>query len=509
MRLWQKIFLLTLFLTALAASTISLLLLARNHRDALLLAKEKVQTVRDSAMAQIGHLIQEEKDDGGRLLLTERELQGLFAEFCLASEEFRSQSDGRAFRMDSGEAREQAPARDGGKGAGESQKYDISIMPIETDGFSAARLPREAAGGATALEEREGIWWIGSAATAFWEGRFYRVQVSGDVSDLFRRFGEDLRFCQWMCGGVSLAIATALLLSILGLTRPLKRLEAATERIAAGEYGYRVPAGGHDEIGELSRHMNAMSGEIQDNIRKVEALAASRETFIANMAHELKTPLTSILGFADIMTIKSHMPEEERRECASIIAAEARRLKSLSSKLMELVSLQGTALVLHPVDLGELAEKAVQALEPVCRKRRCTIRKNLVPVTVQADGELLMSLLLNLLDNALKASALKGENQRIDVSLEKEDGRAVIRVRDYGIGIPREQLGHVTEAFYMVDKARSRQSGGSGIGLSLCRAIAEAHQGNLQIESREGIGTTVSLFLPNPDTPESIGISER
>ena len=165
--------------------------------------------------------------------------------------------------------------------------------------------------------------------------------------------------------------------------------------------------------------------------------------------------------------------------------------------------------MLHPVDLGELAEKAVQALEPVCRKRRCTIRKNLVPVTVQADGELLMSLLLNLLDNALKASALKGENQRIDVSLEKEDGRAVIRVRDYGIGIPREQLGHVTEAFYMVDKARSRQSGGSGIGLSLCRAIAEAHHGNLQIESREGIGTTVSLFLPNPDTPESIGISER
>ena len=138
MRLWQKIFLLTLFLTALAASAISLLLLARNHRNALLLAKEKVQTVRDSAMAQIGHLIQEEKDDGGRLLLTERELQGLFAEFCLASEEFRSQSDGRAFRMDSGEEREQAPARDGGKGAGESQKYDISIMPIETDGFSAA-----------------------------------------------------------------------------------------------------------------------------------------------------------------------------------------------------------------------------------------------------------------------------------------------------------------------------------------------------------------------------------
>ena len=129
-------------------------------------------------------------------------------------------------------------------------------------------------------------------------------------------------------------------------------------------------------------------------------------------------------------------------------------------------------------------------------------------MTVQADGELLMSLLLNLLDNALKASALKGEDQRIDVSLEKEDGRAVIRVRDYGIGIPPEQLGHVTEAFYMVDKARSRQSGGSGIGLSLCRAIAEAHDGSLRIESREGIGTTVSLFLPASNTLESASIPD-
>ena len=188
-----------------------------------------------------------------------------------------------------------------------------------------------------------------------------------------------MRFCQWICGGVSLAIATILLLSILGLTRPLKRLESATERIAAGEYGYRIPEGGHDEIAELASHMNAMSGEIEDNIRKTEALAASRETFIANMAHELKTPLTSILGFADIMTIKSHMEESERREYAAIIAAEAGRLKTLSSKLMELVSLQGTALVLRPVDLGELAERrcrpwSLSAASGVARSKKTFCR---------------------------------------------------------------------------------------------------------------------------------------
>ena len=253
-----------------------------------------------------------------------------------------------------------------------------------------------------------------------------------------------------MCGGVSLAVATVLLFSILWLTRPLKRLEAATERIAAGEYGYRVPAKGHDEIAELSNHMNVMSGEIEDNIRKVEALAASRETFIANMSHELKTPLTSILGFADIMTIKSHMEEAERREYAAIIAAEAGRLKALSAKLMELVSLQGAELVLRPVELDALVERVALALSPVCRAQQCTVQRDLEPVTALADEALLTSLVMNLLDNALKASALKGHGRQIDISLKKEYDKAVIKVRDYGIGIPGDQLEHVTEAFYMV-----------------------------------------------------------
>lgn len=199
------------------------------------------------------------------------------------------------------------------------------------------------------------------------------------------------------------------------------------------------------------------------------------------------------------MTIKSHMEESERREYAAIIAAEAGRLKALSSKLMELVSLQGTELMLQPVKLEELVEKAVLALEPVCLAQQCTVRRNLEPIVAQADAALLTSLVLNLLDNALKASALKGHGQRIDVSLKRENDKAIIKVRDYGTGIPEEQLEHVTEAFYMVDKARSRQNGGSGIGLSLCKAIAQAHQGSLRIESREGQGTAASLILPIPD----------
>lgn len=193
------------------------------------------------------------------------------------------------------------------------------------------------------------------------------------------------------------------------------------------------------------------------------------------------------------MTIKSDMGETERREYAGVIAAEARRLKLLSSRLMELISIQETELALRPVDFGELTERALEVFAPVCGERQCTVRKKLQPLQVEADEALLTSLVLNLLDNALKASA---PGQEIAVTLKEQEGSALLTIRDYGIGIPESELERVTEAFYMVDKARSRSSGGSGVGLALCKAIAEAHHGTLRIESKEQYGTRVSVVVP-------------
>ncbi len=457
MRLWQKIFLLTLVLTTLAVYGISLMLLTRSQKNSLLLAREKAQALCSAAAAELGRLIQEEKESSGHLLMTKAERERVFTEFC------RTQEEGIAIRL-SEEALlcETLPS-------GENQGRHTALIL----GEEAAR-----------IEVRE---------PAYWEGRFYYMTLEMDVTELTAGFREELRFCQWVGGAVSLTIAFVLLLSILWLTLPLKRLEAATKRIAAGDYQYRVSVKGHDEIGELSRHMNAMSEEIQRNINQVEETVKNRETFIANMSHELKTPLTSILGFADILTIKGDMTQQERREYAAVIAAEARRLKLLSSRLMELVSLQETELVLHPVNLKELTEKAVEVFTPVCVERQCAVRSRLLSIWVRADEALLMSLLLNLLDNALKASE---PGQQIEIIIKKAQTEAVIQVQDQGIGIPRDQLEHVTEAFYMVDKARSRKSGGSGIGLSLCKAIAQAHHGTLEIESRQSGGTRVTLRLP-------------
>lgn len=496
MRLWQKIFLLTLCLTALAVDSISLVLLTRNQADSLSLAKERISTICDGAVLELGHLVQEEKEARGCLMLTESEMEEFLSKV-------RLDADGKLFLTDSARrAREMTDAvgnmgnQQTGEGGSDVRENEIRIEPVLVPLISAGRLPLEAGSVRTWLVKEPGNIRICRSTTAFWEGRFYRVEVSSDLSELFGRFRKDLTFCQWMSGTISLLMAVILLCSILYLTRPLKRLEAATEQIAGGEYGYRVDVKGNDEIAELSRHMNEMAQEVEASIRRVEALARGRETFIANMAHELKTPLTSILGFADIMTIKSDMDEAERREYAAVIAAEAKRLKLLSSRLMELISIQETELTLCPVNFGELTERALEIFSPVCAKRQCRVQRQLQSLWVEADEALLTSLVLNLLDNALKASA---PGQEITVALEEREGSALLVIQDAGQGIPQAELERVTEAFYMVDKARSRSEGGSGIGLALCKAIVEAHHGSLHMESREQRGTRVSVLLPLKD----------
>lgn len=499
MRLWQKIFLLTLCLTVLAASSISLMLLTRSQTHSLSLARDRIRTICDGAVWELGHLIQEKKEETGCLLLSESEMKTLLSQI-------RIDTDGQLFLADSaqGVAAGGAEKKEDEREDGEIWENEIHIEPVsggsaqgaeEADIFpvSAERLPSGAESVITKLVEEEGQIRIRMSTTAFWEGHFYRVEVSSDLSKLFGRFREDLVFGQWISGAVSLMIAVLLLSSILYLTRPLKRLESATKQIADGEYGYRIPVKGNDEITELSRRMNEMAAEVEASIRRVEELARGREIFIANMAHELKTPLTSILGFADIMTIKSDMDEGERREYAAVIAAEAKRLKLLSSRLMELIAIRETELTLRPVDLGKLAERALEVFAPVCAKRQCRVQRRLQILWVEADEALLTSLVLNLMDNALKASA---PGQEIAVTLEEREGNAVLAVRDYGTGIPKAELERVTEAFYMVDKARSRSEGGSGVGLALCKAIVEAHHGSLHIESREQRGTRVSVVLP-------------
>ncbi|MDE6129190.1 MAG: HAMP domain-containing histidine kinase [Lachnospiraceae bacterium] len=211
------------------------------------------------------------------------------------------------------------------------------------------------------------------------------------------------------------------------------------------------------------------------------------------MTHELKTPLTSILGFADVLRIKPDISDEERRDYADIIFTEAERLKLLSSRLMELITISETKLQMVPVDIARLLAREAEMYRPVSGKAGVLLTLDLEPAFILAEETLLATLFVNLIDNARKASA---PGKTIHISSRREDARALIQVADQGIGIPEEQIAYVTEAFYMVDKARTRKAGGAGIGLALCKAIAAAHHGELTIESKVNAGTTVTVSIP-------------
>ena len=324
-------------------------------------------------------------------------------------------------------------------------------------------------------------------------GNVCEVSVSRNIQPLLKQFREDIGAVQIYGIVVALGISIALLILALVLTKPIEELKYATEEIAAGEYSHRIIYKGKDELSELAQYMNDMAAHIEKDTAYITGIADSRRTFIANMTHELKTPLTSILGFADVLRMKSDISEEEKKEYAEIIFTEASRLRTLSSRLMELLTIEETQIYMSSVMVNELIEQEMKMYEPICRDAEIHLVLDLEPVMIKADETLLATLIVNLIDNARKASK---PGQKILVSCKHKSEQVMIQVKDEGIGIPSEQLAYVTEAFYMVDKARTRKEGGAGIGLALCKAIATAHHGTLEMESEPEKGTTVSIFIP-------------
>lgn len=460
MKLWQKTFLLTLLLTILTVNTVSVFLLTRNQTNVLSLAKDNAQALCSLMSSDLQNEILHTKTILRKNILTEKELVD-----CLTT---------TAADLT-------------------NKQYNVAVSQIEGGYGSLSSLPEQDQFASTLLIHNPEDTQIQAETTAFWEGHFFRVLIQYPVSELLTQFDNDLLFCQYYCGIVSFVVAVILLIVIMVITRPLNRLGIAAKDIVSGNYKNRIPVKGSDEIADLSKQMNIMSAAIEEKITRIEQISENREIFIANMAHELKTPLTSILGFADLLKIKSEVSEDERREFASIIAAEAKRLRLLSAKLMELVSLEEDSLQLTPTPLKALLEKIIDEFSPISGKNHCMVKYELEDATIDADPVLFTSLILNLLDNARKASE---PGQPIDIQLICKEGNATILIRDYGRGIPAEHLAHVTEAFYMVDKARSRGAGGAGVGLSLCKAITKAHHGTFKIHSQEHVGTTVTLTFP-------------
>ncbi|MHA6529107.1 sensor histidine kinase [Paenibacillus sp. BAC0078] len=271
------------------------------------------------------------------------------------------------------------------------------------------------------------------------------------------------------------------------IVRPLQLLTRATRRMAKGDFNVSLPTKRSDEIGELTRSFNVMARELGE-------LEAIRKQFVSDVSHEIQSPLTSIKGFTQALKHKQ-LDEASRMRLLDIIEEESDRLSRLSGDLLQLSLLEYEHFQLEPVEfsLDEQLRKAVIALEPQWSARGISMELELEPVVIVADEDKFSQVWSNLLSNSIKFT---GPGGTVGISATQKGNEVLVKVTDNGIGMPVEELQHIFKPFYKLDKARERKAGGSGIGLSIVKRIADLHHARIEVDSEPGAGTTISLWLP-------------
>lgn len=295
-----------------------------------------------------------------------------------------------------------------------------------------------------------------------------------DVSPVYALRRELLRGAAAL-GLIGLALAGALAIWISGvLTRPLSQLADAAAKLADGDYAAPLPAAKNDEMNALIRAFSRMSAAIDERETALRTQAEERQALIDALAHEMRTPLTAILGGARLLQ-QSRLSGSQQSELLDTMAREASRLSTMDERLLLLTRLDHEAPAFAPFDSQAMAREALSVYDGV--------RLEGDDAVFVGERELTILLLRNLVVNAQRA----GGKEAVRVTLHP-DG---FDVTDYGCGMTKEQIARAFEPFYKADKARTRSAGGAGLGLPLCRKIARLHHGELQMESEIGRGTRV------------------
>ena len=318
-----------------------------------------------------------------------------------------------------------------------------------------------------------------------------QLQARFDVSHVYEiRAAQQKQYFIVYGAVVLFGIAASIVLSF-ALTRHLHRLTTTVRRISGGDLSKRSRITSNDEFGQLSRDFDAMADKLQENIVRLESDMQRQEGFMGAFAHELKTPMTSIIGFADLLR-QGNLDENTRMMAADYIYSEGHRLERLSFKLLDLLLLKKDEITMKRVWLGTYLTEVERALTPNMKNKGIRLVCKAEQRRVELEPDLVKSLLYNLVDNASKAMDNGGI---IAVRATAIPGGCQFQVVDNGRGMEQAELAKITEAFYRVDKARSRSQGGAGLGLALCKQIVELHSGNISFASEPGKGTRVTVTL--------------
>ena len=301
----------------------------------------------------------------------------------------------------------------------------------------------------------------------------------------------------WVALGVALLAALGATLYSRRLTRPLDRLTEATARMAGGDYAARVKSDATEEFQRLATSFNEMAAALERDVGEIHREEQLRRELVANVSHELATPLTAIQGFTEALLDGLVYDATAREETIRTIAREAARLRRLVDQLRQVALFEAgaQALTRTPMQLATLVEETLAVLAPEAERRAVSIRSELDGVLplVFADGDRLTEILLNLLDNALHHTPPGGS---VEVGATIEGAYVRVGVADSGPGIAPADRERIFERFFRADYARSSASGGSGLGLAIVRALVEAHGGTIRADERPGGGARFTFTLP-------------
>ncbi|MBC6149690.1 HAMP domain-containing histidine kinase [Listeria innocua] len=319
------------------------------------------------------------------------------------------------------------------------------------------------------------------------------VKADGEQLALFIRqdpeqqFGELRIFFAMILIFTSIISTLFVLISGRYIVKPVVKLTNATKKIRRGNYDVGLEVRRKDEIGQLADSFAKMASELEKS-------EAARQEFVANVSHELQSPLTSMQGFARLLG-SGTLTEKEQKEYLTVLSEETTRLSSLTKQLLTLASLDQESELRkkEPVQLAEQWRQLIQMTEWSWREKELTINLELADINYSGDAELLYQVWSNLLNNAIKYTPKSGN---IQVRLYEETTDVFVEVWNSGVGISKEDMAKIFERFYKASQSRTREEGSSGLGLSICKKIITLHHGEITVESNTKKGTTFKVKLP-------------
>lgn len=324
-------------------------------------------------------------------------------------------------------------------------------------------------------------------------------EVTGDINGILMMIGntDEIELMIGRLRSITSLILIAMIIGVLLLnlyfanilTRPFSQFLHHIRRVSEGHIDERISIKGNYEIQEIGDAFN-------DMLTTIEEIDSSRQQFVANVSHELKTPLTSMKVLAEVLLTNENASLAYYKEFMEDISSEVDRETQIINDLLTLVSLEKTdaKLNLTPVNVNRLIEQVMRMLKPVAEKDNITLElKSYRDILALIDETKIYLVMMNLIENAIKYNESDG---KVTVSINADHRDMILKVVDTGIGIPEESVSKIFDRFYRVDKMRSRDTGGTGLGLNIVHKTVLMHGGSIKCTSVEGEGTTFSVRLP-------------